>query len=137
MSVLVLDRPVFVEPSVDEAAARRALRAQIARLEGRGGRAPREKGGPALLSLGALEAVRDRLAAAIPEFEPHTGPKSGIDAQILLERMFADPAAHRGCSVPLSALGRPGCGVYRVKPRLGIIGMLAGWWHVVVSSGCP
>jgi hypothetical protein len=24
-----------------------------------------------------------------------------------------------------------------VRPRLGLIGMLAGWWHVKLSSGCP
>ena len=33
--------------------------------------------------------------------------------------------------------GDGGCGVYQVRPRLGIIGMLAGWWHVKLSSGCP
>jgi len=34
-------------------------------------------------------------------------------------------------------LGEGGCGVYQVRPRLGLIGMLAGWWHVKLSSGCP
>jgi hypothetical protein len=24
-----------------------------------------------------------------------------------------------------------------VRPRLGLIGMLMGWWRVVISSGCP
>lgn len=28
-------------------------------------------------------------------------------------------------------------GVWQVRPRLGLIGMLAGWWHVKLSSGCP
>jgi hypothetical protein len=128
MSVL-LDTPVVAE--VDERAARATLRAQIARLE-RGGRtAPGTGAGPRLLGLGELEAVRDAL---VLEFAPQSETGSAIT---LLERMFADPAAHRHCSVSLADLGRPGCGSYRVKPRLGLIGMLAGWWHVVVSSGCP
>ena len=40
-------------------------------------------------------------------------------------------------AVTSGVLGEPGCVSYHVKPRLGIIGMLAGWWHVKVSSGCP
>jgi hypothetical protein len=24
-----------------------------------------------------------------------------------------------------------------VRPRLGLIGMLCGWWQVKLSSGCP
>jgi hypothetical protein len=24
-----------------------------------------------------------------------------------------------------------------VRPRLGLIGMLMGWWQVKLSSGCP
>jgi hypothetical protein len=51
--------------------------------------------------------------------------------------MLADPAAHRWARVPLAALGEPGCGAYVVRPRLGLIGMLAGWWEVKLSSGCP
>jgi len=94
----------------DERSARADLRAQIATLEGRGGRAP-ATGGPRLLSLGELERE--------------------------LERMVADPGAHRWARVPLVALGEPGCGAYVVRPRLGLIGMLAGWWEVKLSSGCP
>jgi hypothetical protein len=30
-----------------------------------------------------------------------------------------------------------GCGVWQVRPRLGLIGMLMGWWQVKLSSGCP
>ena len=115
----------------DEAAARRDLRAQIAALEAAGGRAP-AAGGPRLLSLGELEVVRDHLAAA-PEAE--AAPDES--ARVLLERMLADPPAHRWARVPLAALGQPGCGAYVVRPRLGLIGMLAGWWEVKLSSGCP
>jgi len=34
-------------------------------------------------------------------------------------------------------VGEPGCGVWQVRPRLGLIGMLMGWWQVKLSSGCP
>jgi hypothetical protein len=51
--------------------------------------------------------------------------------------MLADPARHRRERVTLAELGRPGCGVYSVRPRLGLVGMLAGWWEVTLSSGCP
>ena len=34
-------------------------------------------------------------------------------------------------------IGEPGCGVWQVRPRLGLIGMLMGWWEVKLSSGCP
>jgi hypothetical protein len=51
--------------------------------------------------------------------------------------MYADPPAHRRVRLRNADLGLPGCTTYEVAPRLGIVGMLAGWWHVKVSSGCP
>jgi hypothetical protein len=114
-----------------DAAARRDLRRQIAALEARGGSAP-GAGGPRLLTLGELEACRDALVAR----REHT-TDDGTAARLLLERMLADPAAHRRARVPLAALEEPGCGAYVVRPRLGLIGMLAGWWQVKLSSGCP
>jgi hypothetical protein len=115
-----------------EAPARRDLRRQIAALESRGGAAP-AAGGPRLLSLGELEALRDALAA-----RPEPAVDDGADgARLLLERMLADPGGHRWARVPLAALGQPGCGAYVVRPRLGLLGMLAGWWEVKLSSGCP
>jgi hypothetical protein len=116
---------------VDERAARADLRAQIAALELRGARVA-AGGGPRLLSLGDLERVRDGLAARPePPADDHEG------ARIRLERMLAEPTAHRWERVALAELGEPGCGVYAVRPRLGLIGMLAGWWQVKLSSGCP
>jgi hypothetical protein len=115
----------------DEPAARADLRTQIAVLEARGARAT-AAGGPRLLSLGELEAVRDALAA-----RPAGGGDGEEAARLKLERMLADPGAHRWARVPLAALGEPGCGAYVVRPRLGLIGMLAGWWEVKLSSGCP
>jgi hypothetical protein len=116
---------------LDERAARADLRAQIAALEARGARL-RARGGPRLLSLGELERVRDGLAARpAPPVGDHEA------ARVRLERMLADPPAHRWERVALAELGEPGCGVYAVRPRLGLIGMLAGWWQVKLSSGCP
>jgi hypothetical protein len=117
---------------LDERAARRDLRAQIATLEARGGRAPGGPG-PRLLSLGELEAVRDAL---VPARSPVESDRHE-EARLLLERMLADPGAHRFAHVPLAALDQPGCGAYVVRPRLGLLGMLAGWWEVKLSSGCP
>jgi hypothetical protein len=125
---IALDTPV-----VDERAARADLRAQISRLEARGAQA-RAGGGPRLLSLGELEARRDALAASVGE----RGQVADVRAaRLLLERVIADPAHHRFVRIPLAALGEPGCGSYQVRPRLGLLGMLAGWWEVKLSSGCP
>lgn len=118
-------------PVLDERAARAELRRQIALLEARGEQGNGGEGGPRLLSLGELEAVRDAMTARTSHVAPH-----GV-ARATFEAMVADPGAHRGAAVSLRALGLPGCGVYRVKPRLGIIGMLAGWWQITLSSGCP
>jgi hypothetical protein len=34
-------------------------------------------------------------------------------------------------------IGEPGCRHWHVRPRWSFIGMLMGWWRVVISSGCP
>ncbi|MCW2968049.1 MAG: hypothetical protein JWM71_1821, partial [Solirubrobacteraceae bacterium] len=111
------------------------------RLEARGASAPAASRGPRLLSLGELEALRDALIASSGAFCPDGGPFLPLDgpgeARGRLERMFADPGTHRRERIALAELGLPGCGSYRVKPRLGLVGMLAGWWQVTVSSGCP
>jgi hypothetical protein len=140
--VAVLDRVV----APDHRAARAALRAQIARLEGelsaldRPPAAPTTRAGqPRLLGLGELEQARDTLAARLKHAQALQRERGDQQeqARILLERMLLAPAQHRFARVPASALGEGGCGVYAVRPRLGIIGMLAGWWHVKLSSGCP
>lgn len=136
----------------DEAAARRTLRAQISRLErqlseafvtafpdrlapepGSGGQAPR------LLSLGELEEVRDSLAERLHRLRVAISERSQTQEanRIALERMLLAPSEHRFEVMPLRELGEPGCGVYQVRPRLGLIGMLRGWWQVKLSSGCP
>ena len=34
-------------------------------------------------------------------------------------------------------IGEPSCRTWRSVPRLGLVGMLMGWWRVKLSSGCP
>ena len=57
--------------------------------------------------------------------------------RVLLERMLLEPGRYRFTRISRADVGEPGCGAWHVRPRLGLIGMLAGWWHVKISSGCP
>jgi hypothetical protein len=135
-----------------ERAARRTLRAQIARLEaeladafvtafGMGGiplaqDAPEE---PRMLALGELERIRDDLAERLRAARVSIAERADvIDAnRLTFERMLLDPAEHRFERIARKDLGEPGCGAFQVRPRLGLIGMLRGWWQVKLSSGCP
>jgi hypothetical protein len=136
----------------DERAARRQLRAQIARLEaqlsdalisafpyGPVATAVPAPGGPRVLGLGELERIRDALAARVGTARAELDERGERQAacRALLERMLLDPGRHRFVRVANRDLGEPGCGVWHVRPRLGLIGMLAGWWQVKLSSGCP
>jgi hypothetical protein len=136
----------------DLPAARRTLRAQIARLERQlaeafvtayptgGLAAPPPAGGhPHLLDLGELEVVRDDLARRLAEARLTIARRAQEQAEkrLLLERMLLEPGAHRFTRISCRELGQPGCGVWHVGPRLGLIGMLMGWWQVKLSSGCP
>jgi hypothetical protein len=137
-------------------AARRTLRGQIARLEaelgaavvssfemrGRGEAArPAVSGsGPARpLDLGELEIVRDELAARLHAAQAANASLAAFqrDRRAELQRMLLEPGRHRFRQISCEELGEPGCGVWQVRPRLGLIGMLAGWWQVKLSSGCP
>ena len=101
----------------DEDAARRTLRAQIARLEREHCALPAR-----VVALADLaEEQRARQAVALRE----------------LEEMHADPPAHKWRRLSNADLGRPGCTTYHVRPKLSLLGMLMGWWQVKVSGGCP
>jgi hypothetical protein len=150
---LTIDRVSIA--ATDERAARRTLRAQIARLErecsglvadgfphiaeppagGGGGPA----GAPSLLDLEQLERTRDELAGRLQQMRAAVAERSELEraSSELLERMQRDPARYRFVRLPVRDLGEGGCGVWEVRPRLGVIGMLAGWWQVKLSSGCP
>ena len=51
--------------------------------------------------------------------------------------MLLEPGRYKFVRVANRDLGEGGCGVWQVRPRLGLIGMLMGWWQVKLSSGCP
>jgi len=152
--VVIADRQVTpaIGAEVEEAPARRALRAQIARLERELARLtaeakPRDgiawsiggEGGPRLLGIGELERVRDDLAERLHEVRETLAARAAREAENRerLQRMLRDPARHRFVRVSAADVGEPGCGVWHVRPRLGLIGMLMGWWQVKLSSGCP
>jgi hypothetical protein len=133
---------------LDGAAARRTLRRQVALLEGRLAVLAAEVpicadppfgAGPRLLGLGELERSRDTLLCAIDRARDALARREERRAwhRRKLERMLAQPLSHPFARVRLADLGEPGCGAYMVRPRLGLVGMLAGWWRVVLSSGCP
>jgi hypothetical protein len=145
--VPVITHAVPAAPGVvDERAARRDLCDQIARLEGdlartlaavfpraepaRPGRSASAQAGPRLLTLGQLERIRDELAGRVATLRENRGAD-------LLAAMHAAPEHHRWVVVTSAELGLPGCRVWQVRPRLGLVGMLMGWWRVKVSSGCP
>ena len=123
---------------VDERAARRDLRDQIARLERELARtlaerlpAPRAARAAAArrprrpargCCAGQLERIRDELADRVESLRSNRGAE-------LLEQMRLAPERHRWETVTSEDLGEPGCNVWQVRPRLGLIGMLMGWWQ--------
>jgi hypothetical protein len=136
-----------------ERAARRALRAQIERLEqelsdafltasSMGGLEPvaatRRRAGR-WLDLGELECVRDELVERVRAARRDIAHRADVQEayRVKLEQMLVEPAKHRFARVARADLGEPGCGVWQVRPRVGLIGMLMGWWEVKLSSGCP
>jgi hypothetical protein len=144
-------RPLVVDR--DELAARRSLRAQVAKLERdladafvtafplgglergahHGGREAR------MLDLGELERVRDELAERLQSARVTIAERAEVQEanRLYLERMLLEPSKHRFARIACSDLGEPGCGAWEVRPKLGLIGMLMGWWQVKLSSGCP
>jgi AcrR family transcriptional regulator len=144
--------PFEIPIEVDEGAARRTLRDQIAKLERelatlfpsvRPGdeldwrvRAP---GGPRVLDVGDLEALRDDLADRVEEIRGAMRDRSESEqaSRVKLEQIAADPGSHKWERLSNADIGEPGCKHYHATPRLGLVGMLMGWWRVKVSSGCP
>src|SRR4051794_20704428 len=137
----------------DERAARRTLRDQIARLESQLADcvatalqtraevpfAVAGAHGPRVLGIAELERVRDDLAGQLANARSALTARGAEQerARVLLERMLLAAGRHKFARVAAADIGEGGCGVYQVRPRLGLIGMLAGWWHVKLSSGCP
>lgn len=133
----------------DEAAARRELRRQIARLEADLAAYPearpdsdthpllRPKG--RIQDFAELSATRDELIARLRrarEAAERDGERQER-ARGRREGLIGDPEQHRWQRVATDECGDPGCGETRAVPRFGPVGAIAGWWRIKVSSGCP
>jgi len=150
---LTQSEQLLIDRDAGERAARRSLRAQVARLEHELSAivaegfpfipAPAPSGraiaGPRLLNLEELERSRDQLAGRVQEYRRLVAARAEHErrAHELLEDMKLEPGRYKFARLPVKDLGQGGCGVWHVRPRLGLIGMLAGWWQVKLSSGCP
>jgi hypothetical protein len=95
--------------------------------------------GPRLLSLAELERERDRLVVCLRRAQTQARERAELElrSRDLLERMRLEPGRYKFVRLRVTDLGERGCGVWEVRPRLGLIGMLAGWWQLKLSSGCP
>jgi hypothetical protein len=136
-----------------ELAACEALRTQVSRLERElsglvahkfphispGDYGGERFSGPRLLTLAELERLRDQLALRVGEVRREVSERGALErrSRALLERMRLEPGRYKFARIPVADLGDGHCGVWEVRPRLGPIGMLAGWWQVKLSSGCP
>jgi hypothetical protein len=148
----VSTRPSLFRTDVDEVAARRSLREQIAHLERELAslftaayprhslewrvRAP---GGPRLLSVGELEILRDDLAERREEVRATLRDCGHLERRNRerIEEMLAEPHRFKWVRISNEDIGDPGCKHWHSRPRMGLIGMLMGWWRVKISSGCP
>jgi hypothetical protein len=137
---------------VDETAARRSLRDQIAKLERElaalfASSYPRRglewsvgsPGGPRVLDVGDLERLRDDLAARVGDSRRSLRDCGYVEQRnrARIDAMIDDPAGFKWQRVSNEDIGEPGCKFWHSRPRLGLIGMLMGWWRVRISSGCP
>ena len=136
----------------DERAARRTLLGQVAQLEAELSQLfcstwPRKdfdwsvsgRGGPRLLSLAELEELRDDLVARVQHSRRALSDRTYVEEQNrrLIEEMLLEPRRHKWRRVASEDIGEAGCRTWHVRPRFGLLGMLMGWWRVVISSGCP
>jgi len=149
---LAPDLATLAAPEGAERDARGALRDQIAWLERElttacldasprihPGPPRRALGGPRKLSLGELERVRDELSGRLAVVRDTIDARllRQAESRLLLERMLADPPAYKWMRIGNEQLGEPGCRHFHVRPKLGPVGLLMGWWRVKISSGCP
>jgi hypothetical protein len=149
--------PVDELPSLETGALgelylRDSLRRQIGLLERRLGELfaaafPRKgidfsvaaPGGPRVLGVAELEAVRDRLAVRLREAEAELAAQGRREERnrAMLEEMLVAPERYRGVVIRARDIGESSCRTWASEPRFGLLGMLCGWWRVKVSSGCP
>jgi hypothetical protein len=145
--------PAFVPGTeTDEAAARRQLREQVARLESELADlfcsayprrefdwGVRSRGGPRLLSLTELEELRDELASRLQHNRSVLGDRTYVEElhRRRIEEMMLAPEEHKWVRIRNEDIGEKGCKQWHVLPRLGPLGMMMNWWRVKISSGCP
>ncbi len=145
--------PTFVPGTeIDEAAARRQLREQVARLESDLAAlfcsadprrecdwTVRSRGGPRLVSITELEELRDELANRLQHNRQVLGDRTYVEElhRRRIEEMMLAPEEHRWVRVRNEDIGEQGCKQWHVLPRFGPLGMLMNWWRVKISSGCP
>ena len=138
---------------VDEAAARRSLREQIARLERElprssppptrartsNGHVRPAPGGPRVLGIGELEELRDDLAGRLEVTRRTLRDRGYVETRNRerIEEMIAEPQRFKWVRISNDDIGEPGCKHWHARPRFGLLGMLMGWWRVKISSGCP
>jgi hypothetical protein len=146
----------LLRTGLDEAAARRSLREQIAKLERelaalfvsayprrglewRVGSPGGARTGPRVLGVGELEEVRDELAARLEDARRSLTERGYVERKNLdrIEEMLVAPERFKWVRISNEDIGEPGCKYWHSRPRLGLLGMLLGWWRVKISSGCP
>jgi hypothetical protein len=142
----------LLRTDVDDRAARRSLRDQIAKLERelaglfasayprRGFEwQVRSPGGPRVLDVAELERLRDELAGRVEETRRCLRDRGYVEQKNRerIEALIAEPARFKWVRISNADIGEPGCKFWHSRPRLGLIGMLMGWWRVRISSGCP
>src|SRR5688500_8968392 len=138
-----------VGTEADEAAARRELRRQIARLEAELAAYPESRPDAEthpllrpkahLPDFAELTATRDALIERLRSVRSAAERKGERQAKARArrEQVLGDPESYRWERVRTEDCGDPGCGETSAVPRYGPLGALAGWWRVKVSSGCP
>ena len=99
----------------------------------------RATGGPRIRAVGELEALRDDLADRLEDTRGLLRERGRVETRNRdrIEEMITEPARFKWVRVSNDDIGEPGCKHWHSRPRLGLLGMLMGWWRVKISSGCP
>ena len=116
--------PKPLRTDFDEAAARRSLKDQIAKLERElaavfAAAYPRRglewrvasPGGPRVLSIGELEEIRDALATRLEDARRTLRDRAYVERKNLdrIEEMLAEPARFKWVRISNADIGEPGC----------------------------
>ncbi len=138
----------------DERAARRTLLDQVARLEDelsqvfcstwprtdiRSRSWPAAAAGRACSRSPSSRSCATSSPARVADARRALSDRTWVEEQNrrLIEEMLLEPERHKWVRVSTEDIGEPGCRHWHVRPRWGFIGMLLGWWRVVITSGCP